>query len=222
MLIASLMAMVLLINLGLWQWGRGDEKQQMNLAAESALEAPPVVSRNITALDEYTKVQIDPESVSDKHFLLDNQVSQQRPGFLVLMPLQYQGKWYLVDRGWVPMMADRSIKTPLEPQEFAMFEALVNRPSKGFLLGDATADQLNTGWPKVVQTYDFEALSKALEVDLQPIVLRPVKEYLWTFERIWKPTGGEPSKHYAYAMQWFGFATALLGMVLFFGLKRNR
>ncbi|MGI9316924.1 MAG: SURF1 family cytochrome oxidase biogenesis protein, partial [bacterium] len=90
-------------------------------------------------------------------------------------------------------------------------------PQMGFTIGQTFIG--NVSWPLVILYYDFEALSEAVEYRLAPAVLVLDSDHADGFIRTWQPSIIPASRHYGYAVQWWGLTLTLL----IFGLiwRRN-
>ncbi len=92
-------------------------------------------------------------------------------------------------------------------------------PKKLFRLG--TVDEVNEGWPQVVQQVEMNELEQRLGNQLQPLVLLLDKDDSFGFIRDWKAVYGvTPDKHRAYAVQWFTLALVLL--LIYIGVNSKR
>jgi surfeit locus 1 family protein len=108
-------AIVLMINLGFWQLRRLDERQEFNEEVASRIDLAP------QSLDTVLAPDTDPESVewrsvvaagtylTDEGFVVVNRSQGGAAGDLVVTPLALaDGRILLVDRGFVPLGADRA------------------------------------------------------------------------------------------------------------------
>ena len=226
--LATLVLLPVLIGLGLWQWQRAEQKQDLQQAYQARLEQPAIALQALSAPAEELYRQVSASGYYDdaQQILLDNQIHKGQAGYLVYTPLRLddtQNKAILVNRGWIAMSADRELPLPLIA---ALQEGLVRvigrlgrPPNPGILL-----DNPNSGiWPKVVQHIDYEELSQALGYDLETavILLDPAEPN--GFLRDWNPTFGGfgPERHIGYAVQWFALAATLLVIYFVMNLKRS-
>lgn len=224
-LVQTLGTLVLLptfIALGTWQMNRAVEKQQLFDAEAAAEQAPPVP---VTALGASTmplharaKGQYDRRHL----FLLDNRVRDRRAGYEVLAPLRLaDGQGVLVNLGWVAQGASREdLPTVDAPTGSVHVTGLAITPqAPPFALTDQ--ETFAAGWPKVVQTALPDTLEEQLGYPLRPVVLYPDGSKVAAHEVEALHAFG-PSRHHAYAAQWYGFAVVLVVIYLWHGMRRAR
>ena len=226
------LSLSLLLSLGGWQWRRGLEKT----AIEKLLEAQKNPAKNqYTTIDRappnwsdlaYRQVRLQGGWRADRpkgEFLLANRIHRGRLGYEVFSPFQLagDGATLLVNRGWIER-ADASAPNILtttpttDVPEHAGSHVEVGGqlylPKKGFTLGRAYNEQPDAppAWPKVIQYFDAPALSAALGTALQPAALALDSNHPAAFVRIWQAYTMTATRHYAYAVQWWGLAITLI------------
>lgn len=226
-LFGTLLAALLLAglaNLGFWQLRRAEEKREV-LAAYAAGQGTsvPLTEGNATQLPRYQQVVATGKYESDRQLLLDNMPSKAgTPGFRVVTPFRLDGGrgLVLVDRGWVPVGADRAVLPAIDVggdhrEIRAMLDEL---PRPGVRLG--TAGVAGEGWPKVVNFPRHDELVAMYgEPLLEPLLLLdPAADA--GFERFWEARFGfEPERHVGYAIQWFSLSAALLVLYVVASMK---
>ena len=89
-------------------------------------------------------------------------------------------------------------------------------PSGGLASGHAAPDA-KAPWPKVTSFPTHDELAGTLGENLQKRIVLLDAEVPGGYVREWSPPGMPPSRHFSYAIQWWGFAVVLL--VLYFGLN---
>ena len=77
------------------------------------------------------------------------------------------------------------------------------------------------GWPKLVQQVDYEATKSDLGVAINNSVIQLSAASIGALEPIWKPVDLKPSRHYGYALQWFGLALVLICSYFYYGFKKD-
>ena len=212
---SALALIVLFFVLGTWQITRGNFKSSLHDAVKAADDT------NVTVLNlplqapadwRYRNVQLYGAYMSEKQFLLDNQIRDGQPGYNVLTPFLTQpaNRWVLVDRGWIPQNAQREIlpSVPVSTQSGYITSSVYVPYSRPFSLG-SIAEGEDEGWPRRIQYVDYKQLSTRLGVELQPFTLRLDPQENSGFRRDWSTNRLTANKHYAYAFQWFAMAIAV-------------
>jgi surfeit locus 1 family protein len=215
----AVLALAGLANLGFWQLRRAEEKREL-LTAYAAGQATSVslTSGSAGVLPRYQQVTASGRYEPDRQLLLDNMPSKSgAPGFRVMTPFRLDGGngLVLVDRGWIPVGPDRSVRPGIDVDTTrreirAMLDEL---PRPGVRLG--AADDSTGTWPKVVNFPQHDELVALYgEPLLRPVMLLdPAADN--GYERAWEARFGfEPERHVGYAIQWFSLSAALL--VLYF------
>lgn len=208
----------LLMSLGFWQLDRASEKEAILLSWNASLAQS---ARTITRLSElsdapYQGIQlsarIDPSTV----WLLEGRVHQGRPGYEVLRPAQMgSGEWLLVNFGWVPAELDRS-KLPVLPKVVVGQQSLSGRlqsPSDSALIDEGQNNFQS--WPHRILEVDTALMSAQFGQRLFDQVLVIDEAHPLANVVLTKPVNMPPSKHRAYAIQWFSMACALCILWLF-------
>lgn len=200
----------LFIALSLWQLQRAEQKTALIAAREQrGLDAPLRLDGRAQDPDglSYRRVLAEGEYDAAHQFLLDNQVHEGRPGYLVLTPLRLAGGGaVLVNRGWMPLGADRD-----HPPDPALATPRVRVTGvadhfTGVGLRLKGAEIPGPGWPSVVQVADPERLAERLGYPVLPyqVLLDPAAEQ--GYVRAWRETRPTPEKNRGYALQWLLFA----------------
>ncbi len=206
-----LAGLLLLLSLGGWQWRRGVEKAAVEAVLEDAVGGDYITFNHAPAnwrRVAYRPVRLRGRWLGQKHFLLANRVHRGRAGHEVFTPFQLAGDGavLLVNRGWVG--ADDEISDGVGDEVGGQLYL----PEKGFTLGAAyvppSTDQ--PPWPKVIQYFDAPALSAVLGVELQPAVVALDANHPGGFVRIWRGLAMTSTRHFGYAVQWWGLAATLL------------
>jgi surfeit locus 1 family protein len=216
--------LALFISLGIWQIQRADEKRALMEARESRVQEAPVrLSGQESSLDDlrYRRVIVAGEYDAAHQFLLDNQLHDRQPGYDVLTPLRISGsdKAVLVNRGWIPLGADRTRRPDVSLRKTSVsVSGVADRfPGVGFRLKGAEIP--GPGWPSVVQLAEPERLAERLGYPVLPyqVLLDPSAEE--GYVRAWRETRLDPGKNLGYALQWFLFATVAAILYIRHGLK---
>ena len=224
--IAVVLLLGLFLSLGLWQLGRAEEKRVLLERFEASRLGRPLGADALTAgyadALRYRRVVLQGRFLTDRQFLLDNQVRQGQAGFEVLTPFRLvDGRVVLVNRGWLPMGARRDVLPDVSvsgaPVEIAGWIYIPF--GEAYRLGDV--DDPAAGWPRIVQDLDFDVFARRLDMSLLPMTIRLSAEAPAGYLRDWDVVPMTPAKHIAYAVQWLGMAAALLVIYVVVNLKRE-
>lgn len=204
-----------LVSLGLWQLDRADEKRALIAAFERGAGEPVPFERALESWPGeslYATVEIEGRYDGTRQILLDGQVEGGRAGYDALTPFELaDGRTILVNRGFVPLGAAREPLAELAvgDEQRRISGRLAPLPRAGLKLGSASAER-DGPWPRVMLYPDQEEIEAALGRSvLAPIVwLDPAAPD--GFVRNWRITDIMPSRHVAYALQWFAFAATLV------------
>jgi surfeit locus 1 family protein len=215
--------------LGNWQLERAALKTAMQQAADDARQAEALpleaIDDIVLAAASYQRVLLRGQYDASRQFLWDNRTHNAQAGFEVIVPLQLEdGRWVLVNRGWVAPGASRQqlpdVSLPADSgNQPVSLEGFLTRPSKGFASGHALPAE--GPWPRLLQYFDYPAISKALGAPIVPAVVQVqsldtggeagdalASRPEWLTAN-WQPAASGPAKHYSYAFQWFAMASAL-------------
>jgi surfeit locus 1 family protein len=226
--LAYLVVMSLLIFLGTWQLHRAEQKRQLlnSQVARSMAETVRLSSTSEDNVDvlRYKKVEVAGHYDVQHQFLIDNQMSAGKAGYLVLTPfiLEEENQAVLVNRGWIPLTQDRSILPDVKIERIqGVIKGRINSfPSVGLKLPGA---ELPTdSWPSIVQVVDSEVLAKRLGYSLFHFQIELDKESPEGYKRDWQLSHiMPPEQHTAYAAQWFALALTLSILFVVYSIKKE-
>jgi surfeit locus 1 family protein len=216
----------LFLALGSWQLGRAHHKEALQAAfdqsatgATLALGVDTPSPDPLSALGGAAAGRYD----ATRQILLDNQPRERVPGYRVWTPLALPaGGWLIVDRGWVAADPDRrrlpSIEVDAAPRELhGVWRPL---PEPGLRLAADPCAQ-PAAFPRVLSYPTRAQLACILGGKVADGVLLLDPALPDGFVREWsRPNPVPPSRHYAYAAQWFAFAATLLFLFFKFSLRR--
>lgn len=227
--LAYLAFLVLLCVLGTWQLSRSEEKRLfLEQQAQSKASSDIIALSNQTDINDdklrYKKTKATGHYDFAHQFLIDNQFSAGKVGYLVLTPFILQGETVgvLVNRGWVPLNPDRSVLPEIQiKSEASVVSGRINHfPSVGLKLTGAEIPTDN--WPAVIQVVDVNVLAKKLVYPLMPFQIELDKDQQSGFKREWQATTVMlPEQHIAYAIQWFALAITLTILFIWYSYKKN-
>jgi len=220
------LACVLFVNLGQWQWHRGNLREAQWAGFEQgAGQVLAIGSRKLADIPRFQQVSASGRFDTERQFLLDNRTHEGRAGYEVLTPLQLlDGRLVLVDRGWVPFSGFRD-RLPDISFEAAPEVTITGRvdelPPPGLARG-RTVPLTDAPWPKVTSFPRLDDLSAALGLPLEPHIVLLDPKAPNGFIRDWKPPGLEPGRHWSYAIQWWSFAGLAIILWLIMGSRGTK
>lgn len=219
------------VSAGVWQWQKGTLKDAMLASQAATIQARAAVPLSTAdASEERLEWAAGNGRFADlPAVLLDNQLREGRAGIRVFRVFEVHGDApasLLVDLGWLPLPADRSLpELPrLEPGEHALRGLLMPPPSAGFSLGEALQRQPDGRVLALRVVPDEITAALALPHPLAARVLRLDPALELGFERDLDVLANTlpPEKHRGYAVQWFGLAAATIVITLVLSLRRRR
>jgi surfeit locus 1 family protein len=225
MTLLTLAAIVLFADLGHWQWQRAQQQQALEDSFRIGGQARSELGADSTAqLPRYAQLRLQGNYDGEHQFLLDNISHDGLPGFEVLTPLRLtDGRTLLINRGWVPLTASRSHLPDVEldvtaPQ--AVTGRLDDLPVAGIALGRVPPAP-GAPWPRLTSFPTMSDLSAALGQPLQSrqLLLDPGQPA--GYVRDWRPRGLGPSRHLAYAIQWWLFGALALTLYAYMNWQRS-
>ena len=213
----------ILIYLGSWQVIRGLEKEDIVNKHYENKSLPVINEKEMTTLDLenliYRTVNLEGEYRSES-YILDNRLYRQEAGYEVFTAFETSEKnIFLVNRGWVAkenFNYDEDIKSS---KGTVSIQGILS-PFKRFGLNLINQTYLD-GWPKLVQQVDYEATRNDLGAAINISVVQLSAASIGALEPIWKPVDLKPSRHYGYALQWFGLALVLICSYFYYGFKKD-
>lgn len=224
-------AMVLLASLffglGLWQLQRADEKQALQTEYDRRAHMSPAplgASLQPAAELRFHRIEATGRYEPEYQILLDNRVHRGIAGYHVLTPLRLEGSdtRVLVNRGWVPLGADRGqlpdTSIPAGPVTIAGIA--IEPHAHPFVLG--ALSPLVRKSPTVWQQLDLERYAETVPFPIQPVVvLLDPQNSAGGFVRAWSRLDAGIAVHHGYAFQWFALALATI-VVYVLLVRRNR
>lgn len=206
----------LTVRLGFWQLGRGHDKAQLAAAYAAADTLAPQVWRGeVGDTVWYKRFTVTGHWLSQGAILLDNRVLDGKAGLHALAPLRLSdGKLLLINRGWLPKDAATPTSPPL-PEGVVTVTIRLTPPAQHYV-------QLaqDTGDGKIWQNLDwarYRALVKSELVPTLALSLSPADG----LRQDWPPPDLGIEKHYAYAGQWFLFASLAIFFFIRFHWRRR-
>ena len=215
MTMLTLLLLVAFVALGRWQWGRAEAKRALwDAFARGSDAAMQLDARPLADWPRFSHVKATGRWHGEHQFLLDNRIVDGAPGFEALTPFELtDGRWLLVDRGWLKFNGHREQLPDIGLHASAAETILVGRldqlPSAGLASGRA-APVATGSWPRLTTYPRSTELSAALGVSLQNRILLLDSAESDGYVRHWSAPGVPPNTHWSYAIQWWCFALVLL------------
>lgn len=224
--IATLLLLPVLVNLGLWQARKAEQKQALQEIYDQREKGPPVHLGAQPLEPEsirYSRVVARGRYEPAYQVLLDNQVYGESVGYHVLTPLRIEGgaMCVLVNRGWVPIGRDRSVLPKIDtPQGEVEVDGYAVVPS-GKFFELAKTEEVQGGWQKVWQNLDLRRYQGVVPFPVQPAVIRldPASS-AGGYVREWPRPDARIEMHRGYALQWYGMAVVLVVFYLSATIKK--
>ncbi|MEL1263265.1 SURF1 family protein [Pseudoxanthomonas putridarboris] len=217
----AVLAMALFCSLGMWQWGRAQQKEAM-LAATAKVMAerrpqPLSVAADASRARDYDWSAGEGEFLPGPAVLLDNQVRERQSGVRAYRVFQPAGGGMplLVELGWLPIPGDRRLPDIALPAGTQRLAGLLAPPPSGGIAGPGISPQPSGDLLAIGLQAD--ALAEALRLPaLAPRVLKldPALPLGYPRDLDILPNTLPPERHIGYAVQWFGLAAAMLAMAL--------
>jgi surfeit locus 1 family protein len=223
----TIVMLAVLVSLGRWQLRRADQKRALYDAFDKGADATLVIDRHTPPLPRYQHVEARGSYDGSRQILIDNMVNADgRAGYFVITPFALAGGgWLLVNRGWVPVGANRAALPSVEVSGDArtVHGRTDHLPSAGIRLGQPAA--LGPPFPAVANFPSHAEIERLLHetswaraADLVLLDANEPEGYVAQ----WQAPGFPPLRHLAYAVQWFGLALALLVIYLATNLRRPK
>ena len=214
----TLVLVPLMTGLGFWQLQRADEKASLADTFALRQSSPPAPLGELwqkPAQDlAYLPVEVHGSFREREYFLLDNRINGGRFGYeiLAIMDVQDSDASILVNRGWIAGDAARLSRpqVPVVSGEVAISGHVYVAPGAPYLLQE---QQLQTGWPKLIQAVEMDKLSASVTAltgaEVFPYAVRIDAQAPGALMVDWQVINVSPQKHQGYAVQWFAMAGVL-------------
>lgn len=211
------------VNLGVWQLGRADEKQQL-VDRRASRTTPMKMGESATAgawQPTITAESLDQQHVVlrgqwllDQSIALDNRAWDGRAGVHVLTPLQLGDQSIVwVNRGW--MEKAPGLQTVAFPPAIPAVDlpgvALASVMRRMELSRNETTLRQGTVW----QNFDWESAAQRVKGNVWPVIVWQTGENSDGLLRRLPELSSDVPKHLGYAAQWF----LLASVALFFGWR---
>lgn len=215
--IVTVLFVALTVRLGFWQLDRGQQKAARGerLAAMDKL-APSAWQGETGDTAWQRRYWVSGRWQPAGQIFLDNRLEAGRAGFHVLAPLQLaDGRLLLVNRGWLVKQQGSPPAAPLPQGEVKLLVRL--QPPEQHFLALSSEQQSGAVW----QNLDWDRYRQLTHAPLVAALAYQL-EGTDTLSRRWPAPDLGVEKHYAYAGQWFLFATLAVALFFILHWKRRR
>jgi surfeit locus 1 family protein len=222
--VITLIAVGVTLSLGRWQMSRAALKEQMQASVEQRglldkLDAAVLLANAPleTVLNRY--IGLRGRWLADKTVLLDNRQMNGKVGFLVVTPLQLEGRTeaVLVQRGWAPRNFVDRAQVPAIDTPGGVVDVngrIVPPPAKLYELGRSEAGPIR-------QNLDLAPFSEEIKVPLLAVSVQQTGLASEGLLRDWPAPSAGSDKNYGYAFQWFGLSALLAILYVWFQIVRR-
>lgn len=209
-----------LVSLGTWQLNRAEEKQKLVDSYYAAPGQPAVSLNDVMSVDtegrsidrfRYRRLEVYGRYDNGHHILLDNQLRDRKPGYLLYTPFHVRNSdvVLMVNRGWLKKPVDDLSMLDAAPGSQVLSGLVNHAPDVGIRMG--SLDQSAAGWPKIIPYMDMDWLAVKLDQRLASWVVLLAADAEHGFLRDWHPSvRTPPEKHQGYAFQWYSLAIVLI------------
>ncbi len=223
--LAALLGVAATLSLGRWQLSRAAQKEALQAAIDAQNRLPATdladLSRNADLIGlEHRQASVRGRWLAERTVFLDNRQMHGQPGFFVVTPLQLPGRAdvLLVQRGWVPRnFVDRTALPPIDSPvgEVEVRGRIAPPPGKLY--------EFQGGQPGPIrQNLDLAAFAAETGLPLLPVsLLQTGVDASDGLQRDWPAANIGVEKHYGYAFQWFGLATLITILYVWFQIVRR-
>ncbi|MHB8347568.1 MAG: SURF1 family protein [Acidiferrobacterales bacterium] len=224
--LATLLLFPALIALGIWQLDRAREASRIQAQIDAHSRSRPVmIGQKLLSAKDLRYYHVVAKGYYDPRYqiLLDNQVHNGFAGYDVITPLRITGgdTRVLVNRGWIPLGADRAHPLPAPaPKGEQVITGVGFIPDANYFTL-ARAGPVSGPWPTVWENMDMRRFLRAVPFPVQPaVVLLDPGSTGGGFVRKWQQPDNGIAMHQSYAGQWFLLAAALLVIYVWVNVTR--
>jgi len=221
----TIVGVTILSVLGFWQLDRAEQKQQLEEAVEARMKGAPLEITGAlgeSETEQFRRLIVQGEYAGKHEILLDNATWNAKAGYHVITPLRIKdsARYVLVNRGWVPVGADRQIipETSVPEGELVIEGRLGRIKGKPAFISDKLPPDNSGG--KVWFYLDADYFSKKTGLVIEPYLLLLSKKSNGGYVREWPDYEGRYGMHMAYAVQWFSFALFALFIYIWVSVKK--
>ena len=213
---------------GQWQWNKASAKADLQARLDAG-GAEPSLMLPATLVDaqelRFRRVVAYGHYEPQHQILIDNRIYHGQGGYHVMTPLRLEGSEtrVLINRGWVPALADhRDVPLLSTPEGRIELSGTAIVPGTRFFTLAADTDDGSSQWQRVWQNLDLDRYRKAVSFPIQPIVIQLDPESTaGGFVREWPRSDERIQTNLSYAVQWWTFAATTVVLWLIFNIRRT-
>ena len=209
----GLFFLVLFISLGFWQLERAQQKT--SLLNKFDHTAPYKEMREYGLVQDFDRIKVSGKYLPNKQILIENIPRGDRLGYFVISPfmISSDGSTLLVNRGWIANpLAPETLQSISIEEEIRTVKGHAGHLPRITIRTDPAFTQQDS-WPRIGRYPSISEIQNEIQVRPLPIILLLSPDSEDGFHRSWKPTVSGPRTHYGYALQWFAFSLAVIGVV---------
>ena len=218
--LAAAVGVAATLALGFWQWGRAQQKLDLQAAIEARGRSEPVSVAQLVAPDAdraallHRPVVLRGQWVPERTLFLDNRQMAGRQGFYVVTPLKLAGSdaVVLVQRGWAPRNFTRREQLPpvqTPAGEVEVRGRLAPPPAQLYAV-----DQDERG--AIRQNLDLGRFRLETGLPLLALSVQQAGPAGEGLRREWPAVGSGADKNYGYAFQWWSLAAVIAILYVWF------
>jgi len=222
--VSSLAAIGVTVSLGFWQLSRAAQKRAAQHTFAVQTVKAPLTEQALRSVSDWSTVlhqtaQLQGVWLSQATVYLDNRPMNGRVGYIVATPLLLQGgkDAILVQRGWAPRDFQDRMRLPRvdTPAGLVAIEGRIEpAPSRFYEPGPPSAGAIR-------QNIDLEHFKAETGQPLLGATVRQIGVASEGLLREWAPLNLGIEKNQGYALQWFGIATLIAVLFLWFQVIRR-
>jgi surfeit locus 1 family protein len=222
--ILAVVCISFLASLGFWQLARAKWKAGLLKSYAERMVHKPLTAQDISSPGDirFYRVELTGSFDNQHNILLDNKIQNGKVGYEVFTPFQADGMTVtiLVDRGFLPMGADRKILPTIAPITGKVhILGLLNLPPTYVALGQIN-ESPTISWPLRAEFIQTTLLEPFLQTKLFPYIVSLDPKNPGAFNMEWQIVAIGPERHLGYAVQWFALALTLL--IISVALNKNK
>jgi len=216
-IVLTLFSVVTMTVLGMWQLSRMGEKEARLALIEEKQRAGTAELSGV--LNQQQNIQDWPVTFTgrpdtNKIMLLDNRIVEGKTGYEVLVPVETNAGWVIVNAGWIKGHPDRTLPAVHYEGGLQTFSGTISVPGDNPMISETA--KKGQAFPLVVQQIDTQKLSELTAYPLRHFVIQLDVDNNTPFVRRWQPVVMSPQKHLGYALQWFllALAASVIGFIV--------